>query len=177
MRLTERFGGLRVRRLSRCVLAAAAALVVVSCDSKNSRFGATAGGSGGSDDGGSYATFGSGVAPAGDGGPCVNLQCQQVDCSGKNLPADATTVSGVVYDPAGQHPVYNAIVYVPNEPVKPFTQGVVCDQCGILTTGNPVVTALSIRPASSSCETFRSAPTSHWSSRSESGGGRRRSRP
>ena len=46
-------------------------------------------------------------------------------------------MSGTVYDPAGQHPVYNAIVYVPNEPLKPFTEGVVCDQCGVLTTGNP----------------------------------------
>ena len=32
-------------------------------------------------------------------GPCVRLQCQQIDCAADHLPT--TTVSGVVYDPAG----------------------------------------------------------------------------
>jgi hypothetical protein len=84
----------------------------------------------------------SGLPTDGDGGPCRNLQCQQNDCTSKGLAKDATTVSGVVYDPAGKNPVYNAIVYIPNDPVKPFTNGVVCDKCGVLTTGNPVSSAL-----------------------------------
>ncbi len=76
----------------------------------------------------------------GAGRLCVNLQCQQVDCSSQGL-LD-TTVSGVVYDPAGQNPLYNVIVYVPNEPVLPFAPGVRCDQCGTLASGAPVVSAL-----------------------------------
>lgn len=70
----------------------------------------------------------------GDGG-CVNLQCQQVTCSD----GGTTTVTGKVYDPSGQVPLYNALVYVPNGPVKPITNGVTCDQCGALTTGSPLV--------------------------------------
>jgi hypothetical protein len=73
-------------------------------------------------------------------GPCVNLQCKQVDCAAQSLPD--TTVSGIVFDPAGQNPLYNVIVYVPNDDVKPLTPGVVCDQCGVLASGSPVVTAL-----------------------------------
>jgi hypothetical protein len=73
-------------------------------------------------------------------GPCVNLQCQQVDCAAQNLPD--TTVTGRVFDPAGVNPLYDVIVYVPNDTVKPLTPGVVCDQCGVLASGSPVVTAL-----------------------------------
>jgi hypothetical protein len=100
--------------------------------------------SGGSSGNGGFTSSGVNNLPQPDGGgPCVNLQCVQVDCSSRGLAADATTVSGVVYDPAGKNPVYNAIVYVPNEPPKALASGVVCDQCGVLTTGNPVVSALS----------------------------------
>jgi len=73
-------------------------------------------------------------------GPCVKLQCQQVDCASQNLPD--TTVTGKVFDPAGVNPLYDVIVYVPNDDVKPLTPGVVCDQCGVLASGSPVVTAL-----------------------------------
>lgn len=76
----------------------------------------------------------------GNGGPCVNLQCQQVDCAAKQLPP--TTVSGIVFDPAGHNPLYDVIVYVPNAPVQPFKPGVVCDQCGVVASGSPIVTAL-----------------------------------
>jgi hypothetical protein len=71
---------------------------------------------------------------------CANLQCQQVDCASRGLPD--TTVSGVVYDPAGENPLYNAIVYVPNAPLLPFLNGVTCDHCGVLASGAPLVTAL-----------------------------------
>ena len=49
---------------------------------------------------------------------------------------------GQVFDPSGQVPLYNALVYVPNGEVKPFQQGVTCDRCGSTTTGDPLVTAL-----------------------------------
>lgn len=71
---------------------------------------------------------------------CANLQCKQVDCASQGMPD--TTVSGVVYDPAGQNPLYNVIAYVPNAPVMPFPEGATCDHCGVLASGAPLVTAL-----------------------------------
>jgi hypothetical protein len=84
------------------------------------------------------------VLVGGDGGlveaarPCVNLECQQAACTG----ADVTTVTGKVLDPAGATPLYNAIVYVPNAAVAPFTAGVSCDKCGAPASGSPLVSAL-----------------------------------
>jgi len=77
--------------------------------------------------------------PPPDSGPtCVGLQCAQVTCAD----GGTTTLMGSVYDPSGQVPLYNAVVYVPNGEVKPFTQGGTCDRCGSTTTGDPLVTAL-----------------------------------
>jgi hypothetical protein len=69
--------------------------------------------------------------------PCVNLQCQQVTCGG----GGSTTVSGTVYDPAGNNGIYNVIVYVPNATVDPIMHGPVCEKCDTV-SGKPVVTAL-----------------------------------
>ena len=72
-------------------------------------------------------------------GPCKNLQCQQrTSCAGNA----ATTVSGTVFDPAGSNPIYNAVVYVPNEPVLPLTSGATCDDCDSLYSGQPIAAAL-----------------------------------
>lgn len=89
---------------------------------------------------------------AGDNGPsfggqpdaaakpaCVGLECKQIACNGGSL----TSVSGVVWDPAGKNPVYNAVVYVPNGQLDPISHGAVCDSCGgAPITGSPVVTTL-----------------------------------
>lgn len=76
--------------------------------------------------------------PNGNGGPCVGLQCQQVSCAG----GGTTSLSGKVFDPTGTVPLYNAVVYVPNEAVAAFEGGVTCDQCGTVPSGKPIATAL-----------------------------------
>ena len=81
-----------------------------------------------------------GVGPGEDatsGGPdaCVGLQCMQVTCPG----GGTTSLSGKVYAPNGTLPLYNAIVYVPNEPVDAFIPGATCDRCDEELSGSPVV--------------------------------------
>jgi hypothetical protein len=70
---------------------------------------------------------------------CSNLECKVASCSG----SQDTTVTGTVYAPNGTLPIYNAIVYVPNTEVQPFTKGVSCDQCGSVASGSPVAITLS----------------------------------
>src|SRR6266849_5709950 len=90
------------------------------------------------DDGGGPGTDG-GTSDGGNGDAgCVNYECQQVACPD----GGATTLTGKVYDPSGQVPLYNAVVYVPNGQTQPFTPGVSCDRCGAVTTGSPLVTTL-----------------------------------
>jgi hypothetical protein len=60
---------------------------------------------------------------------------KQVTCDG-----DATTtVSGTVYIPSGQLPLYNVMVYVPETELAPLPQGVSCS-CEI--SGEPIVSTL-----------------------------------
>ena len=72
--------------------------------------------------------------------PCVNLQCKRVDCGS----APKTSIRGVVHTGAklDPDPVYNAIVYIPNETPAPFAVGVMCDHCGVITSGKPVSAAI-----------------------------------
>jgi len=95
------------------------------------------------DPGGSsgFGTSSGGASSGASGGtPCVGLQCQQVTCAG----GGSTTLSGKVLAPttAEDLPIYNAVVYVPNDKVEPFKDGVVCDRCGTTPSGKPVTTAI-----------------------------------
>jgi hypothetical protein len=104
-------------------------------------------GSGGGGDDGSAGSDGAGArdgqAHADGGGDdattgCTNLQCQVAPCA-----TGTTTLTGTVLDPAGNNPVYNAAVFVPNAPggaLAPLPLGVgagSCD-CAGLYSGAPM---------------------------------------
>jgi hypothetical protein len=63
-------------------------------------------------------------------------QCVAV-CSGTN-----TSITGVVYDPAGRNPLYGIVVYVPSTPPGPLPQGAGCYSCSDLYLGNPIAYAV-----------------------------------
>jgi hypothetical protein len=54
-----------------------------------------------------------------------------------------TTLTGTVMDPAGLHPLYDALVYIPNNPndpgLQPFSAGITCNVCGATAAGDPLV--------------------------------------
>jgi hypothetical protein len=81
-----------------------------------------------------------GLVPGGDGGltlldatlsldaGCVGLSCDIASCAAPLT----TTLSGTVYDPAGDNPLYNAYVYIPInplDPLPPLSVGASCDTC------------------------------------------------
>ncbi len=78
------------------------------------------------------------VCPSTGPGVCTNLQCNIDKCTaGGN-----TTISGTVYDPAGVNPLYNVVVYVPNQPLDAIQSGATCDTCASPVSGQPVAAAL-----------------------------------
>ncbi len=73
------------------------------------------------------------------GSPCIGLECQVPQCPD----AGTTTLRGTVFAPEGTLPLYNVVVYVPNGPLDPITDGVTCDTCQTELTGKPLVATLS----------------------------------
>jgi hypothetical protein len=76
-------------------------------------------------------------APTGDGGTtCVNLQCQQSTCGD----GGSATLTGHIWDPAGNNPLYKVVAYVPNADPEPIVDGINSDSCscGDLYTGTPI---------------------------------------
>jgi hypothetical protein len=99
--------------------------------------------------GGSGATGGTGMidldanSSGGGGplGPCTDgtgWGCKIQACEGQ----PKTTVRATVTDPSGQLPLYNVVVYVPNEQVEPIADGPVCETCATPVSGRPVASAL-----------------------------------
>jgi hypothetical protein len=68
--------------------------------------------------------------------------CEAVpDCS--NEPIKTTSLTGKVYDPAGNNPLYHVFVYIANNPddpdLKAFPAGITCDVCGATAAGSPLL--------------------------------------
>ncbi len=143
--------------LSSAFLKSFAAGVAVSAVAACSAGAAPASGSGPSAHGGS-----AGVTPSGGGssptaaaggtisinvdggstpgnGTCTGLLCQIDDCSGH---PEQTTLSATVYDPAGQVPLYDVAVYVPNAALADISTGPTCDNCATPVSGDPVASGL-----------------------------------
>ncbi len=78
------------------------------------------------------------VCPSTGPGTCVGLQCQIDKCTA----GGKTTVSGTVFDPQGVNPLYNVVVYVPNQPLADIQSGATCDTCASPVSGQPVAAAL-----------------------------------
>jgi hypothetical protein len=120
------------RRLLGC---AALCCMLSSCSAQVTHDRPT-GGQGGQTSGGSGTTTG-GIVIGGStnmseyGRRCDDgsLRCRKVDCPADSAPS-TTSVSGVVYDPAGRIPLYNAVVYVVEESeLKPLSRGAQCESC------------------------------------------------
>ena len=97
-----------------------------------------AGGAGGSGLGGSGGRADAGAADAPGGQPDVPVDGAGGTCNG----GANTTISGVVYDPAGMNPLYNVIVSIPSAALSPFPAGVSCASCASEVSGQPIVTAM-----------------------------------
>ncbi len=79
---------------------------------------------------------------------CVNLECRQTSCQRGGCQAHAcgagaeTTLSGTIRDPAGNTPLYNVALYVPNAALDPVAEGVSCDRCAGKSSGHPIASAI-----------------------------------
>ena len=101
------------------VLLAASALVVAACSGLQVSLGDKS-------DGASGARAADNGDAGGPGGLAVDPDPTAACADGVK-----TTVSGTVYDPAGQWPLYNAVVYVPHSsgPLPAFAPGAACEKC------------------------------------------------
>jgi len=132
-----------------CLSSALALMLAPACGSTSSSGFSPGGGSGSGGSGGGSGSgggFGEGgyVPPlGGDGGvqptptpTCVHLQCQQSTCGD----GGSATLTGHIYDPAGNNPLYKVVAYVPNANPDPIVDGINADSCscGSLYSGTPI---------------------------------------
>jgi hypothetical protein len=73
-------------------------------------------------------------------GPLCNVSMTD-DCAGKGMPF--TSITGVVYDPAGALPLYDVYVYIPSSTPEPIDPGnPACTPCEAPASGGPIVGTL-----------------------------------
>ena len=86
-------------------------------------------------------TCGGGAQPGVCG--CTGTCSQVPDCSAQTV--KTTSLTGKVYDPAGNNPLYHVFVYIANKPddpdLKAFPKGITCDVCGSTAAGSPALSA------------------------------------
>ena len=74
--------------------------------------------------------------------PCTGLQCAIPSCTN----GSTTSISGTVFDPAGNTPLYNVAVYIPNASLANIPDGVdttaQCTSCVAPLSGSPIVVGL-----------------------------------
>jgi hypothetical protein len=123
--------------LATFTLAVLSAPLMSACgsDEENSSSSSSGGSSGSSGCVGFGCTDGSTTGPKPG---CVGLECDIPNCEGSFT---KTTLSGVVKDPAGKVPIFNAIVYVPQTEPEGIPTGATCDRCDAKVSGSPVVIA------------------------------------
>jgi hypothetical protein len=96
---------------------------------------------GGPDGGQQFVLTGGDAGDASSSSPqCIVAtgQCVDTTCAG----GGATSISGVVYDPAGNDPLYGIVAYVPSTPPSAIMTGATCTPCNDLYTGNPIAYAV-----------------------------------
>jgi len=130
-----------------------------SCGSSPSAFGDGGSEASGGTTGGTTGTLhlddGSGVGPASGGGTttlpdgalvpvCNGPLCgvsAKDNCAGKGTPF--TSITGVVYDPAGALPLYDIYVYIPSSTPDPIDPGnPACTPCEAPASGGPIIGTL-----------------------------------
>jgi hypothetical protein len=82
---------------------------------------------------------------------CQGIQCQ---LPGTCAPGSPTTLTGVVHDPAGVNPVYNATVYIPIGPLPDLPTQATCDAC----SGGPVKAVATTQTAADGSFTLTFVP-------------------
>ena len=80
-------------------------------------------------------------------GTCTNSVCPVQGCGAMcaaqlKCPSGTTSITGIVYDPAGKVPLYNVIVYVPDASLANIATGATCDTCSASVSGKPITTAI-----------------------------------
>jgi hypothetical protein len=85
---------------------------------------------------------GSACGSAGIPNTCPFNPCEGLACDVEKCPSGNTSLSGVVYDPSGNLPLYNVLVYVPNAELEPIAEGASCVQCDAVPSGEPITTTL-----------------------------------
>jgi hypothetical protein len=122
-----------------CLLSSGA---IVACSSGKAGPGATLRGTGGSGNDGSAGSLIVGTSGAGSSGLAVSdggSSATTADCGS----GPATSISGTVYDPAGQVPLYNIVLFVPGAALDPISTGAACQTCDGDYSGKPQAVALS----------------------------------